>query len=45
MEQHINPELETLKIYAIEFWNNPISRLLLAALCAVGLGQWLGSLI
>lgn len=45
MEQHLNPEWEFFKMYVVEFWNNPLGKLLLAIVCAIGIGQWLGSLI
>lgn len=45
MEKHLNPEWETFKMYALEFWSNPLGRLLLGTICALGVGQWLGSQI
>lgn len=45
MESHVNAEMEMFKEYLIEFWSSPLGRLFLAVLIAVGIGQWLGSLI
>jgi len=45
MESHLSPEIEMFKEYLIEFWNSPLGRVFLAVVCAVGVGQWLGSLI